>query len=176
MNTKKLTLISMFLGLALIIFIIEAQIPPIVPIPGVKLGLANIINLIALYMMGRKESFIILVLRIIMSSIFTGNGAGFMYSLAGGFICFMTMGILSFFIKERHLWIVSVFGAIGHNMGQITIAMLLLRTHYIIWYAPVLVISAIITGLFTGLTAQFIMHSIRKAENVKTFLEEQDNV
>lgn len=68
MKTKKLTLISMLLGLALIIFTVEAQIPSIAPIPGIKLGFANVINIMALYMLGRKESFIILVLRIVLSS------------------------------------------------------------------------------------------------------------
>lgn len=170
MHTKKLTLISMLLSLALIIFIIEAQLPPIAPIPGIKMGLANIINLMALYMLGRKESFIILVLRILLSGIFTGNLTGFMYSLSGGLICFLLMSAASFFIKENRMWVVSVFGAIGHNIGQIMAACFIAGTPQIIWYLPFLMISAVITGAFTGITAQFTLKKLRK-----TILKEKED-
>ena len=91
MKAEKLSLMSIMLGLALIIFIIEAQIPPVVPVPGIKLGLANIITLMSLYILGRGETFLILILRIILSSIFTGNMTGFLYSAAGGIVCFLFM-------------------------------------------------------------------------------------
>ena len=101
MKTKKITLMAMLLGLALIIFTVEAQIPPIAPIPGIKLGLANVINIMALYMLGRKESFIILVLRIVLSSIFASSIIGFMYSISGGLVCFFFISIMSLFLKEN---------------------------------------------------------------------------
>lgn len=172
MKTRKLTLMSILLCLALIIFAIEAQLPPIAPIPGIKLGLANVINLMALYMLGRRESFIILVLRIVLSSIFAGNFTGFMYSISGGIICFLFMSVMSLFIKENRMWVVSVFGAIGHNIGQIIIACFIMGTFQIIWYLPVLIISAVVTGFFTGLTAQITLKHLRKTDIMTKLLED----
>ncbi len=172
MKTRKLTLISMLLVLAIIIFTVESQLPPIAPIPGIKLGLANVINLMALYMLGRRESFTILVLRIVLSSIFAGNFTGFMYSISGGIICFLFMGVMSLFIKENRMWVVSVFGAIGHNIGQIIIACFIMGTFQIIWYLPVLIISAVVTGFFTGLTAQITLKHLRKTDIMTKLLED----
>lgn len=174
MKTKKLTFMSVLLGLALIIFTVEAQIPPIAPIPGIKLGLANVINLMALYMLGRKESFTILISRIVLSSIFAGNITGFMYSLSGGLVSFMFISVASFFLKENRMWVVSVFGAIGHNIGQIMMALFLLRTPQLIWYLPVLMVSAIITGFFTGAVAQITLKQLRKTNYLKTLSSEEN--
>ena len=173
MKTKKITFISMMLGLALIIFTVEAQIPPLAPIPGIKLGLANVINLMVLYILGRKESFTVLVLRISLSSIFSGNITGFMYSLSGGLVCFMFISVTSLFLKENRMWIVSVFGAIGHNCGQIMMALFLLKTLQLIWYLPILLISAVITGFFTGMVAQITLKKLRKTHYVERLLEEE---
>lgn len=175
MKTKKLTLISILLALALIIFTVEAQIPPIAPIPGIKLGLANVINIMVLYILGRKESFTILILRIVLSSIFAGSITGFMYSLSGGLVCFLFISVMSLFLKENKMWVVSVFGAIGHNIGQIMMALFLLKTPQIIWYFPVLVISAIITGYFTGMVAQVTLKQFRKTNVMNAILEEETN-
>ena len=175
MKTKKLTLMAMLLGLALIIFTVEAQIPPIAPIPGIKLGLANVINIMALYMLGRKESFIILVLRIVLSSIFASSIIGFMYSISGGLVCFFFISIMSLFLKENRMWVVSIFGAVGHNIGQIMMALLLLKTPQIIWYLPVLMISAIITGFFTGMVAQVTLKQLRKTDVMKMLSKEETN-
>ena len=84
MNVKKLTKMAMLLSLALIIFIIESFLPPLAPIPGIKLGLANIITLIAIYYMGRRDAFVILVLRIVLASVYSGGMAGFLYSCCYG--------------------------------------------------------------------------------------------
>ena len=172
MKTRKLTFMSMLLVLAIIIFTVESQLPPIAPIPGIKLGLANVINLMALYMLGRRESFIILVLRIVLSSIFAGNFTGFMYSISGGIICFLFMGVMSLFMGENRMWVVSVFGAIGHNIGQIIIACFIMGTFQIIWYLPILMISAIITGTFTGAAAQAALKHMRKTGIITKILED----
>ena len=174
MKTKKLTLMSILLGLALIIFTVEAQIPPIAPIPGIKLGLANVINLMALYMLGRKEAFTILISRIVLSSIFAGNITGFMYSLSGGLVSFMLISVASFFLKENRMWVVSVFGAIGHNIGQIMTALFLLKTPQLIWYLPILMISAVITGFFTGAAAQITLKQLRKTNYIKKLSSEEN--
>ncbi len=163
MNTRKLTFLSLLLGLSMIIFILEAQIPPIAPIPGIKLGLANVINLMALYMFGRKESFGILVLRIVLASVFMGNFSVFMYSFSGGVICFLFMSTARIFIPEERMWVTSIFGAAGHNIGQILTAVFISGTPQVIWYLPVLLISAVITGAFTGIAAQLTLKRLRKA-------------
>lgn len=164
MKTKKLTLMAMLLALALIIFVIEAQLPPLAPIPGIKPGLANVITLVSLYMLGRKEAFLILVLRIVLSSVFAGNLVGFFYSVSGGLLSFALMSVMMIFIKEDRMWVTSVMGAIGHNIGQIAAAMVIMKTPQIAWYLPVLMISAVITGVFTGVLAQIALKRLRTRE------------
>ncbi|MGM9937891.1 MAG: Gx transporter family protein [Candidatus Ornithomonoglobus sp.] len=155
MSTKKLTALSMLAAISLIIFIIEAQLPPLAPIPGIKLGLANIITLITLIWFGRKEAFTVLMLRIVLGSIFTGQMMSFMYSMAGGLLCFFVMS-LSVKIFRNRLWITSVFGALAHNIGQVIAAIIITSTWQIVGYLPVLAVSAVITGAFTGYAARFI--------------------
>lgn len=172
-HVKKMMMLSVLLGLALIIFTVEAQIPPLAPIPGVKLGLANVITLIAIYLFGRKEAFSILILRIILSSIFAGNFTGFLYSLSGGLTCFLVMGVASRFLNEDRMWIVSELGAIGHNIGQIFIAFFITGTPYILWYFPILLISAVITGFFTGMTAQIPLKKLRRMKVYRLYFKEE---
>lgn len=162
MKAKKLTLMSMFLGFSLVIFILEVQIPPILPIPGIKLGLANVITLLSLFWLGRKETFIILVLRVILSAVFAGNAVGFIYSLAGGILAFAVMSVSAGILGERLMWTVSIIGAIGHNTGQIAAACFIMKTPALIWYLPVLLISAVITGAFTGAAAQLTYRHLNK--------------
>ena len=116
MNVKKLTSLSLFLAAALIIFTLEAQLPPPVPIPGVKLGLANIIILCVMLIYGRKEAFTVLILRIVLASIFAGQAVAFAYSLSGGILSFIVMSLLIKPLKGK-VWVISVFGAIAHNIG-----------------------------------------------------------
>ena len=156
MKTKKLTTLSMLTAIALTIFIVEAHLPPLAPIPGIKMGLANIITLVTLVWFGRKEAFTILMLRIILGSIFAGGMMSLMYSLAGGILCFTVMAIIIKPLK-RQLWIVSVFGALAHNVGQIIVAVIVISTWQIVGYLPILAISAILSGAFTGFIANFVV-------------------
>lgn len=167
MRTRKLTVMAMLLALALIIFVIEAQLPPLAPIPGIKLGLANIITLTAIYLIGRREAFIVLILRIILGSVFSGNLIGFIYSVSGGIASFALMCAVSLFLKPDKIWVVSVFGALAHNAGQIAAAVFITKTTQVIWYLPVLTISAVITGVFTGIAAQLIFKRLRKINAIK---------
>ena len=151
MNVKKLTKMAMLLSLALIIFIIESFLPPLAPIPGIKLGLANIITLIAIYYMGRRDAFVILVLRIVLASVYSGGMAGF-----------AVMGLCSLSLGENRMWVVSILGAIGHNIGQIAVACFVTGSAQVMWYLPVLTISAVLTGAFTGISAQVTLNRLRK--------------
>ena len=157
MRTKKLITLALLCAIALIIFIIELQIPPIVPIPGVKMGLANIVTLFALGLFSPYEAFLILIVRIILGSVFSGQVMSIAYSLAGGIFCFITMSILFKFKKTIPVWVISIFGAITHNIGQIAAAIVLTSTYQVIYYLPVLIISGIISGAFTGITAQILL-------------------
>lgn len=155
----KLTILAMFTAVSLIIFIIESQFPPLAPIPGIKLGLANIITLLLLVWFGWREAFAVLILRIGLGSIFAGQIMSLMYSLAGGLLCFIVMSVCMRFFKKDGIWITSVFGAIAHNIGQITAAVLLTSTLQVAAYLPVLIISGVITGAFTGIAARCIVRN-----------------
>lgn len=157
MRAKRITLIAMLTAFALTIFVIEAQIPPLVPIPGIKLGLANIITLFALMTIGRRDALIILILRVILGSAVTGNIMSCMYSLAGGLVCFAAKALTRNMFKKNMIWCISILGAIGHNIGQILVAVVVTNTIQVAWYLPVLMISAVITGLFTGLITQYTL-------------------
>lgn len=150
---RKISLISMLIAISMCIFIIEAQIPLPVPFPGVKAGLSNIIVLVTLILLGRREAFFVLVIRIILSYFVTGHGM--LYSLVGGVFAFFIMAV---FIKplKNYIWVLSVFGAVSHNTGQIITAVFLMGKAMLSYY-PVLIISGIITGTFTGIIAQTVI-------------------
>lgn len=167
MNVKKMAFMALLLAIALTIFAAESQLPPLAPIPGIKLGLANVVTLAAIYMLGRKEAFTILILRIILGAVFAGNGAAFIYSISGGLLCSICMGTASVFLKADRMWVVSVFGAVGHNIGQIAAACVLTGIVQVVYYLPVLIISGIIMGVFTGLAAQFTYKHMKKAKILK---------
>lgn len=155
-KVNKIVIMSLLLGIALTIFIIESQIPIVLPIPGIKLGLSNIITLISLLYLGSKEAAIILYLRIIIGSIFSGQAISLMYSLAGGTICLIVMIILSKILKEEYIPLISIIGAVFHNIGQIIVAIFLINNSAIIYYLPLLMLSSIITGFFTGYIVYYI--------------------
>ena len=162
MNIKEISKIALLTAVALIIFVIEAQIPVPVPIPGVKLGLSNVVTLFAIYTIGRKKAIIVLLLRIIMGGLIGGHVAAIGFSLAGGIVCYAVMCLFYQLVTDRQIWVVSVFGAIGHNIGQIIVAAFVVGTNAVVLYLPVLIISGIVTGLFTGLCAQYLYKHLRK--------------
>lgn len=165
MSTNRITAIAMLATIALIIYVLEAQLPPLVAIPGIKPGLANIITLVAILLLNKRDALLILILRIILGSIFAGQMMSFFYSLVGGLFCFAVMSLLSGWLGERQNWVLSVFGAIAHNMGQLLVAVVILGTLQIVWYAPILLIGAIIVGTFTGLCAQYLIPHLRRLQS-----------
>ena len=160
--TKRLTRMSLLTALALMIFTIEAQIPALVPIPGVKLGLANIITVYAMFALGPRDTFWILLCRIFLGSIFSGQMMTLFYSLSGGLLCYLVMLPMRKLVTEKQIWVCSILGALAHNIGQILAAIVIARTPGLIVYLPVLLISGSIAGLFTGLCAQFVLHRLHK--------------
>lgn len=156
MNAKKLTSLALLTGVALIIFVIETRIPNPFPIPGIKLGLANIITVFAVYRYRAREVMMIVFIRIFFGAVFGGNMMAFMYSFAGSFLCLAGMLPLSKIIDEKHLWIASVFGAVLHNIGQIIVAVFILGISVLV-YLPFLLLSGCLAGAFTGICAQLIL-------------------
>lgn len=157
MKAEKLTKLALLATIALTIFIAELQIPNPIPIPGVKLGLANIFTVYAAYHYRAGEVFMIVFTRIVLGAIFGGNITALLYSLAGGILCLMGMLLLKKWIPVQHIWICSVLGAVLHNIGQIATAILLTGTMGIIAYLPFLLVSGCAAGAFTGLCAGWLV-------------------
>lgn len=144
MQAKGLTRMALLTAIALTIFMIEAQIPPLVPIPGVKLGLANIVTVYAMFLMGPVDALGILLCRVFLGSIFAGQMVTFFYSLAGGLFCYLVMLLLRRLVTEKQIWVCSVVGAIAHNIGQIGVAIAVTGTPELIGYLPVLMVSGFV--------------------------------
>ena len=158
MKTKKLTLMALLTAIALTIFMIEAQIPPIVPLPGVKLGLANIITVFAVFALGPREAASILFCRIFLGAVFAGNFSTIFYSAAGGTLAILATILLRKVLTNKQLWVAGAIGAVAHSVGQVSMAILITGTPGIIVYLPPLICISIATGCFTGLCAQFLVN------------------
>ncbi len=156
MNTKKLTALALLTTISLTIFLLEGMLPPLIPIPGIKPGLANIITLLVLVWFSGKEAILVTVTRVLLGFFFAGTAMSLVYSLLGSFFSLAVMIMLHRFLKKEYIYITSIAGAIFHNIGQITAAILFTSTPYLISYLPFLMISGIVTGLFTGLCAYFL--------------------
>ena len=151
MKTKNLTLCALLVSMALVLSYIERFIPlqMAIPLPGIKLGLANIVSLVALYMLGSRYAYGVLALRCFLGSVFSGSITGFIFSLTGGSLAMLVMA-LSKRISFLSVYGVSILGAAAHNIGQICAAMVIMHSVYIGAYLPYLLIIAIVTGFATG--------------------------
>ena len=160
MKTKKLTELALLTSVALIIFVIELQIPNPFPIPGVKLGFANIITVYAVYHYRGIEVFCIVISRILLGSFFSGNMMAVLYSLSGSLLCLAGMMILKHSLSQKYIWICSIFGAVLHNIGQIAVACLIAGLG-MLWYFPFLLVSGCLSGAFTGVCGQLVFYRIK---------------
>jgi len=160
-KTKKMVVLSLMVSIALVIYVVEAQIP--VLFPGIKLGLANLVSLAALIIFGWKEALLIMVLRTLLGSMFAGSMSAFMFSIAGGLLSNVVMIILyKYFKNSISLWSISIIGAIFHNIGQLLVASFIIQDLRIYIYLPVLLISAVVAGYFIGLSTDFLMKHLNK--------------
>lgn len=161
MKLKKMMHVSILSGLSLIIYVLESQIPPIVPVAGVKLGLANAVTLYAKVTMGARSALLVLLMKIFLGNLFTGTAVSLFYSLCGGILCFMAEIIMFRLVNDiKQMWAVSITGAIFHNIGQVVAATVLMGTDKIMWYLTVLIPVGIITGAFTGLVATYTLRAM----------------
>ena len=162
MRIRKLTVTALMTAVALGIFAAEAQIPFFPSIPGIKLGLANVVTVFAMYLLGPGATACIVVVRVTLGCFATGQMMAFLYSMTGGLLAFGVSAALHRFLPSNRMWVVSVFAAVVHNMGQLVVAIAVTETPAIAYYLPVLVISGIITGAFTGFCAQFTYQRLSK--------------
>lgn len=155
MNLKKLIFLSLLVSTGLVLSIVENMIPVPIPIPGVKLGLVNIVFLIALVLFGFKEAMIVVIIRGITMSLATGNISGLIYSLPSSVVSTIVMAIIyKYFSKYFSLIGVSLFGAIAFNTVQVGIASLIMQNIKIFSYLPIMSLTSIFTGCFIGLVAR----------------------
>ncbi len=155
MNIRRIASDALLSAIALTIFIVEAQIPLTFAVPGIKLGLSNIVTLITMYLLSKKDAGAVLLTRIVLGSVFSGNTVALLYSVAGGALAYSVMCLSSSALSEKQIWAVSIFSAIAHNMGQLMVAALVMRSSAVFAYTPVLVAAAIFVGAFTGISAQY---------------------
>ena len=146
-KTKKMTFMCILVAQALVLFIVESMIPIPFIAPGAKLGLANIVTVIALYTLSLKETVTIILLRLILSMFFGGNVSMLMYSISG--TIFSLIGV-------------SCAGAVFHNVGQIIVAASIVNTFGVTFYLPVLTIVGIFTGFFVGITSNYVLKHLQK--------------
>ena len=160
MKTKKLVTLAVTISVAMILSFVESRIPAFVAIPGVKVGLANIAVIFALYKMGWREAITVSVIRVILVALLFGSVVSLAYSIAGALIS------LSLMILLRKIGIftevaVSVVGGITHNIGQILIAFLLLETKVVFHYLPFLLVSGVIAGIAVGVASALLIKRIK---------------
>jgi heptaprenyl diphosphate synthase len=163
-GTRRITLLALLTAIALTIFMVEAQLPVLVPIQGVKLGLANIITVYAVFVLGPGDALMILVARVFLGAVFSGQMMTLLYSMGGGLLAWLSMVILRKILSQKDIWLCSPVAAVFHNMGQLLVAAGVMRTWAVLAYLPYLLLSGVITGLFTGLCAQFLIGRLEKIQ------------
>ena len=157
-ETKRLVLLAMLTAVAMILSYVESLLPS-VGIPGVKMGLANIAVIFALFRFGWKEAAVLSLVRIVLVSLLFGSVGAMLYSLAGAVLSLAVMALLRRIDRFSTVG-VSVAGGVAHNAGQILMAMLILQTKQLLGYLPVLAVSGIAGGVLTGLTAALLIRRI----------------
>lgn len=159
METRKVVHMGMLIALAMVLSFIESQIPAFVAVPGMKLGLANIAIVFALYSLGLREALGVSLIRVVLSAILFGSVVSGLYSAAGAILSLLGMALLKksgFFGTVG----VSVSGAVLHNLGQIGIACFILRTQALVYYLPFLILSAVVAGVVIGIIAAVLVERL----------------
>lgn len=162
METRKIARMGLLTALALILSYVESLIPAFVAVPGVKIGLANIVVVFALYTLGPGEAAIVSIIRVLLSSLLFGSILSLSYSAAGAVISLLSMIIL---MKTKIFGVtsVSVTGGVFHNLGQILVACLVLETDVLLYYLPVLILSGTITGAVIGIASSIVIKRLQKS-------------
>mgnify|MGYP002472104048 CR=1 FL=1 len=163
-GVRRITLLALLTAIALTIFMAEAQIHALPPIPGVKLGLANIVTVYVMFALGPGDALLVLSARIFLGAAFSGQPMTLIYSAAGGGVSWCALCLLRKVLTREHIWLASPVAAIFHNLGQLLAAAAVLRSWAVMAYLPYLIIAAVLAGLFTGIAAQAL---IRRLDRIK---------
>ena len=160
MRNKKIATSALMIALAMILSFVESQIPSFFPIPGIKLGLANIAVIFALYRLSIKDAIVVSLIRVVVVSTLFGTSLTLAYSLSRAVLSLLIMVLLK---KSDRFSIVgvSVAGGISHNIGQIIMAIILMHNSVISYYLPFLIISGIVTGVVIGLVSAKIVERVK---------------
>ncbi len=162
LKTRDITTYAVLIAAALAISVFESWLPPaFIPLPGVKLGLSNIVTLFVLYTLGSGPAAVVLICRCILASLFGGGITSLAFSICGGLCALLTMHILKR-IKSLSIVGVSIAGAAFHGIGQILAAIILLSSVSAVFYLPFLLISAVVTGSLTALISSFLIDRLKK--------------
>lgn len=160
-TVRRIAKDALLLAVSLVVFIIEAQIPSPFPVPGVKLGLANIITVYAMFAIGPLDALAVSAGRILIGGMFSANPSSLLFSVCGGALAYLSMLLMRKILTDKQIWVCSVISAACHNTGQIIAASVMFSSASIFIYLPVLLVSAVITGTLTGLTAQYAVKRIK---------------
>ena len=163
MKTKKVAMLGLTIALAMIMSYIEALVPLSFAVPGIKMGLANIVIIFVLYKIGTKEAILVSLIRVFLVSLLFSNVMAMAYSIAGAVLSLSVMWLLKKIDKFSVIG-VSVAGGVMHNVGQIIMAIILLRTEQIAIYLPVLILTGTVTGVIIGIVSGLV---INRFKNIK---------
>ena len=160
MKTKKVAMLGLTIALAMIMSYIEALVPLSFAVPGIKMGLANIVIIFVLYKIGTKEAILVSIIRVILVSLLFSNVMAMAYSIAGAVLSLSVMWLLKKTDKFSFVG-VSIAGGIMHNVGQIIMAVILLGTEQIALYLPVLIITGTVTGVVIGIVSGLVINRFK---------------
>lgn len=160
----RVTRLALLTAIALTIFLAEAQLPPLTAVPGVKLGLANIVTVYAVFVLGPGDALLVLSARVFLGAVFSGQMMTLIYSAAGGLLSWCALCLLRKALTKKQIWLASPVAAIFHNLGQLLAAAAVLRSWAVTAWLPYLIIAAVVAGLFTGTAAQTLIRRLDKIQ------------
>ena len=160
-KNEKLTKMAMLVALAMIFSYVESLIPINFGIPGVKLGVANLVTVTGLYFLELPEVFLVVVMRVLLTGFLFGNGMSIIYSLAGGILSLLVMAVMKR-INGFSVLGVSIMGGVSHNIGQIIVASVVVENLKLIYYLPALLIAGTITGFVMGILSKKVLPTVQK--------------
>jgi len=157
-KTRKLTLVAVLLATAIALHVIERSIPIPTNIPGLKLGLANIVTVVTIFLLRKPQIFSFVIIRVTITTLFFSGLTAFWFSLTGALFSLSIMMIIAYkFPGKFSISSMSIIGALAHNIGQLTIAAIIIRTWSLFYYFPVIMLSAIVAGFFVGVSSSRLL-------------------
>lgn len=159
MKPTRLTRLALLTAVALTMFVVEQQLPPLAPIPGIKLGLANAVTLYVLRTGRVRDAALVLAARIILGNLVCGTVAAMLYAAGGGLCAFAVMALLRRAVLQT--WVLGVLGALGHSLGQMAVAVAITATPALLAWLPVMLLASMAAGAFTGLCVTALLRRMK---------------